>query len=365
MTRSRGVIQFVLDRSLLLPAGALVALAWVNTAPAIYEHFSDAAEFLVNDVGMVFFFALAAKEVVEATMPGGALSSTRRAAMPVLAAAGGMAMPALIFILVARAASEPALERGWAIPCATDIAFSYLAAQFVLGRRHGGLPFLLLLAIADDALGLILLAIFYPTGTVRPIEFVVLLGVALGVAFALRRWQTRSFWPYVGVAGAISWMAFWRGGVHPALALVPIVPFLPHVSLTQFEHRWKHPVQLVLFAFGLVNAGVPFSEIGIGTWAVLVAILVGKPLGIVSFALGGRVLGLHLPPDLDVPDLIVIGGVAAIGFTVALFFATAAFPRGGFLAETKMGALLSISGAVMAAIMAAVLGVGRFARGET
>jgi len=378
---ARRAIRFALDYSLLLPIGAALALVWANAAAASYDRFADATQFAINDVGMVFFFALAAKEVVEATAPGGALGSPRSAAMPVLAACGGMAVPALMFVAIARATSHADLTRGWAIPCATDIAFSYLAARFIFGPRHRGLPFLLLLAIADDALGLVLLALFYPAGDVRPLEFAVVFAAAMAIAYGFRRRRVRTFWPYIGVAGTLSWIAFWRGGVHPALALVPIVPFLPHArrdpglfvgappfahdALSEFEHWWKEPVQLILFAFGLVNAGVPIESAGIGTWAVLVAILVGKPVGIIAFSLAGRLFGLRLPSHVGVADLLVIGAVAAIGFTVALFFATAAFPSGLYLAETKMGALLSISGAALAIMMAAAFGVGRFAKGRT
>ena len=107
--------------------------------------------FVVNDIGMAFFFALAAKEVTEATAPGGALHSPRRAAMPLAAAVGGMLGPALIFITLTIVLDRPNLERGWAVPTATDIAFSYLAARIIFGARHPAIPFLLLLAIADDA----------------------------------------------------------------------------------------------------------------------------------------------------------------------------------------------------------------------
>src|SRR5688572_31558316 len=98
--------------------------------------------FAVNDIGMVFFFALAAKEVFEATLPGGALASPRKAAMPVLAAVGGMTAPALIYIGIVTFAEMPELSRGWAIPCATDIAFSYLAIIAVFNRSHPAVPFL-------------------------------------------------------------------------------------------------------------------------------------------------------------------------------------------------------------------------------
>src|SRR5581483_7246310 len=229
-SRFSAVARELVERSLLLPVGAVAGLAWANVSPASYEHFADALRFAVNDVGMVFFFALAAKEVVEATAPGGALSPVRRAALPIVAALGGMIAPAAIYLAIVAAAHEPALARGWAIPCATDIAFSYLTAQVVLGRRHHAIPFLLLLAIADDAFGLAILAVFYPIASLRPVEFLALIGVALGVSYALRRLRVRSFWPYVTIGGVVSWVAFWRGGLHPALALVPIVPFLPHAA---------------------------------------------------------------------------------------------------------------------------------------
>ena len=150
--------------------------------------------------------------------------------MPLLAAVGGMAGPALIFVGLAIASAQRELLPGWAIPCATDIAFSYLVARLIFGAKHPAIPFLLLLAIADDALGLAILAVFYPTGALRPLEFAVLLGIAVGIASVLRRRAHRSFWPYILGAGVVSWFAFFRGGLHPALALVPIIPFLPHAQ---------------------------------------------------------------------------------------------------------------------------------------
>ena len=153
---------------------------WANAHLDSYERLVHAMHFAVNDIGMALFFALAAKEVVEATSPGGALHSPRRAGMPLLAAVGGMVGPALIFVGLAVATAQRQLLPGWAVPCATDIAFSYLVARLIFGARHPAIPFLLLLAIADDALGLAILAIFYPTGTLRPIEFIGLLGSRWG-----------------------------------------------------------------------------------------------------------------------------------------------------------------------------------------
>jgi NhaA family Na+:H+ antiporter len=313
-------------------------------------------------------------EVVEATAPGGALHSPRRAAVPVVAAIGGMAGPAAVYLTLIAVLDLPELSRGWAIPVATDIAFSYLVARMLLGPRHPGIPFLLLLAIADDAFGLLILALFYPTGAVRLGEFALVGAVAVAIAWGLRRRSTRTFWPYVLAAGVVSWIAFYRGGLHPALALVPIGPFMPHASrdpglfvedpsardtLNRFEHWWKMPVQIVLFFFGLANAGVQVSDVGPGTWIVLAAIVAGKPLGIVLTTAASVASGLHLPAGVTWRDMIVVGIIAGIGFTVALFFATAAFPPGELLDQTKMGALLSFSAALLAFVAARALSVRR------
>ena len=365
-----------LDHSGLLVAGTVLALAWANVARESYERFAHALHFGVNDIGMMFFFALATKEVVEATAPGGALHSPRRSAVPLVAAVGGMVGPAAIYAALVLAFDRPELMRGWAIPCATDIAFSYLVGRVIFGPKHPAIPFLLLLAIADDALGLLILAAFYPTGELRPTEFVVVLGAALTFAWWLRSRHTLNFWPYIAGAGFVSWVAFYRGGLHPALALVPVMPFLPHAArdrglfvasrlhdtLNEFEHRWKIPVQGILFFFGLVNAGVEFASVGAGTWIVLTAILLGKPIGIVSCTALSVAAGLHRPAGVTWRDLTVLGVVAAIGFTVALFFATAAFPDGELLDQTKMGALLSFSAAIVALAAAFLLRVGRMAK---
>ena len=107
-------------------------------------------------------------------------------------------------------------------------------------------------------------------------------------------------------------------------------------TLSRFEHWWGTPVQFALLLFGLSNAGVPFEQVGAGT------------IGILIFSMAARSVGGRLPPGLQVGDLIVVGVTASIGFTVSLFFATAAFPGGAALAETKMGALLSFVAAPLA-----------------
>jgi len=126
--------------------------------------------------------------------------------------------------------------------------------------------------------------------------------------------------------------------------------------LDRFEHSWATPVQFVLLLFGFANAGVPFEQIGPGTYYVLAGLLFGKPLGILLFSNLARIAGASLPPGLRQGDPLVVGVAASIGFTVALFFATAAFSEGTALMETKMGALLSFSAAPLAVIVARMVG---------
>ncbi len=369
--RRSALARFIFDNSLLLLAGTIAAVVWANLDLVSYDRMTHPLHFWVNDVGMVFFFALAAKEVFEATLPGGPLASPRQAMAPLAAAVGGMVAPALIYATLAAALGSPELSRGWAIPCATDIAFSAMVARVVFPNGHPAIPFLLLLAIADDALGLMILAVFYPSGPLSIAALGILMASAGLTALWLKRHGVRSFWAYVLGPGALSWAALYFGGFHPALALVPIVPFMPHSprdlglfdpredlqvdTLNQFDHWWTTPVQFVLLVFGLANAGVPFEQVGPGTYFVLAGLLLGKPIGILLFSGAARLAGASLPAGLHLADLIVIGITAAIGFTVSLFFSTAAFPAGPALAETKMGALLSFSAAPLALIASRLL----------
>ena len=369
--------RFAVEHLLLLPLGGLIALVWANAAPESYFHFAFAIAFAVNDVAMVLFFALITKEVVEATAPDGVLHPWRRALLPVMAAIGATIIPAIIYVRVVDVLDEPMLAIGWPVTFATDIAVSYFIARIIF-RPHPAIPFLLLLAIASNILGFLALAIWHPTEDIRLGVGTLLMAVAIGVAFGLRRARVRSFWPYVLGAGSLSWYALFWSGFHPALALVPIVPFLPHAArdpgffvdarpnardaLSQFELWSRYPAQVALFFFGLVNAGVSLHALEAGTWGLPIAVIAGKPAGILiatGFALAA---GLHLPRQVGWRELIVVGFAAAIGFSIGLFFCTALFPPGQLHSEIGMGVLLSLAGAAFAVAAAKVLHVGRFGR---
>jgi len=382
-----GFIDFLFENSVFLLVGATAALILANVAPGSYGwlvHTKNASiaghqvnlfHFIVNDIGMAFFFLLAGKEIREAMLPGGPLASGRTAALPILATLGGMAGPALLYVAGAYL-FNPALARGWAVPMATDIAFSYMVARLIFpriaGKTHPAIVFLLLLAIADDAGGLIILATFYPTGKTNPLMLVALLGTAIGLSLLLWKvLKVKSFWPYLIGPGTISWYGFLVGGIHPALALVPLAWCLPHEhadlgiwapgesegqdTLNKMEHWWKRPVELILGLFGFVNAGVVMSAMGIGTALVCVGLLIGKPMGIVGMTMLGRLFGLKLPEGMNTRDLIVVGFAAGIGFTVALFVSIVAFPQGALQDSVKMGALFSFIVAPITLIIAKLI----------
>lgn len=413
------VWNFLTNYSLLLIIGAIIALVWANVDAHSYNAFVHmelihdffighahygpdgqvegrtlTLHYLINDVLMAFFFAIAAKEVWEAVILENGSLRGKKAATPLVATLGGMVGPITVYLGLAMLLGSDtydAVARGWAIPTATDIAFSYLVGRIVFGAGHPAVRFLLLLAIADDAAGLIILAIFYPSGELAPEWLLLSLGATVGV-YILANWlpqrldrgkQARpnstwmrnklSFWPYL-IAGAISWYGFQESGIHPALGLLPIVMTLPHADrafgifseaeayltdlLNHSEHLLKHPVEIVLFFFGLLNAGVEFNSIGSPTWLVLAGLLIGKPLGILAFGwFAAKPLGLGLPSGMRMIDLLVIGCVAAIGFTVSLFIASVAFDSSTMLGDipvqdaAKMGALFSFAAAIVSIIV--------------
>lgn len=407
------VWTYLTNHSPLLILGALIALVWANIDAGSYRQFVaftiwDTApighlhnghrtltlHYLVNDVLMAVFFAIAAKEVWEAVILKNGSLHGKKAATPLVATLGGMLGPVFVYLgLAAIMGSDTysAVANGWAIPTTTDIAFSYLVGRIVFGAGHPAVRFLLLLAIADDAAGLIILAVFYPSADLAPGWLLVSLGAAIAV-YLLANWgprrrdrgnqarpvstwmrKTWSFWPYL-IAGCVSWYGFMQSGLHPALGLLPIVVTIPHPDrafgifseaemyltdlLNMIEHALKHALNVILFFFGLLNAGVEFSAIGDATWLVLAGLIIGKPLGIFAFGWVAAVpMGLGMPRGMRIADLAVIGCVAAIGFTVSLFVASVAFDPGPVQDAAKMGALFSFVAAAISIIAGKLLKV--------
>jgi NhaA family Na+:H+ antiporter len=362
-----------LNRFLLLPLGAVIALTWANTEPESYFRFSHALAFPVNEIAMAFFLALIAQELFEALMPGGALAAWRHRALPTVAALGGLIGSVITFALYVRLAHEPVLMPAWPVVAAVDIAAGYYLLRLIYARRSGPVAFLLLVAVITDVVAMAVVSVQTPGFEVHPMGFGLLL-IALVSAAALRRRRVNVFWPYWLISGTLSWLALYWMGIHPALALVPIVPLLPHDRrpgevfadrpdhdpVHQAEHEWNGLAQLALFMFGLVNAGVIFRHVDTGSWAVLVAALAGRPLGIIAAVALAVSAGLHLPKRMKWADVIVVALATTGGFTFALFLASAALPAGAVAEQVTLGALLTTAGAVVTIYTAWMLCVGRF-----
>ena len=421
-SQKKGLSSFLQEFSIPLIAGVVAALVAANVAPEWYqfwfsEHHAGGHEtwstglkflghdvglyFLINDVFMVFFFGIAAKEITESCLPGGSLNPPKKAVNPLIATIGGVAGPVCVFfgfLYLARYLGIGGYDElseelwkdhhtAWGIPTATDIALAWLVARAVFGKGHAAVNFLLLLAVADDAIGLGIIAVFYgdPSNPAEP-AYLGLVAVGMAVAFAMRRMGVKYWAPYIFIAGPLSWLGLMLAHLHPALALVPIVPFLPgpkrdtglfasedevdvmgeatagdlgidHSPLHNYEHQTKVFVDFGLFFFAMGNAGVVFSNVGLMTWIILASLVVGKTVGITGFGLLGRSLGFPLPTGMGVRDLVMASFIAALGLTVALFVAGAAYPGDHHLqGEAKMGALLSGLVGIVAILASRFLG---------
>jgi NhaA family Na+:H+ antiporter len=361
------VFNLLSELAAFLLFGTFIALVWANIDYESYHHFVDAPlfysevlnhkgdhgvsfHFLVNDLFMVLFFGIAGKEVAESFLPGGALSSIKKASMPAIATAGGVLGPiATFFALHAIMAPDPGFAGGWAIPTATDIAYCWLFAGLVFGRAHPAVTFLLVLAVLDDLIGMLIIATVY-TPEVHP-AWLGLVAVAMVICEVMRRLGVKSFWPYFLIGAPLCWFGLHNTGVHAALALVPIVPFMPHAerdaglfqspdtdrdgdvdshdahddTMNRFEHFFKPIVDVGLFGFGLANAGVVLTmenAVSEPTLIILISLLVGKTVGVFLFCFVANKAGLELPEHVTIGQTAVIGLLAGIGFTVALFVTT-------------------------------------------
>jgi NhaA family Na+:H+ antiporter len=324
----------------------------------------------------------------------------KKAINPIFATLGGVAGPAAVFFVGLWALFQfgvyspelhdvEALRRGWGVPTATDIALAWLVARAVFGPGHPAINFLLLLAVADDGIGLAIIAIFYgdPTLPVRP-EYLALIAVGMAFAFGLRKLGVKYWAPYVWIGGPLAWLGLILAHLHPALALVFIVPFLPgphrdiglfakedevdrmgpelaadlqyeHSPLHNFEVRHKFFVDFGLFFFAFTNAGVSLAGIGPMTWLILGSLVIGKIVGISGLGLLAIRLGFPLPNEMGVRELLMAALVAALGLTVALFVAGAAFIDPVLLGQAKMGALFSGFVGLVAIVLGRALGMGR------
>jgi len=313
--------------------------------------------FWINDGLMAVFFFVVGLEI-RRELASGELSDRRRAALPVVAAVGGMLAPALIYLVVN--GGGPA-ARGWGVPMATDIAFA-VGVLSLLGRRvRPTLRVLLLtLAVVDDLGAILVIALFYSSSL--SLSGFLIAGAGIAIILLLRRLKVRAPGAYLAPA-VVVWAGTVAAGIHPTLAGVALAFVSPvrawyGEQLEHGLHRWVAFGLMPLFA--LANAGVPlggasFAGTGPGPFlGVVLGLALGKPLGIVALSWAAARVGLAaLPGGFGWTDLLVLGLVAGIGFTMALFIAGLAFPEGQLLETIKLAVL---SGSALSALLGLVAG---------
>jgi Na+:H+ antiporter, NhaA family len=328
--------------------------------------------FWVNDGLMTVLFLLVGLEI-RREMHDGALSDPKVATLPVVAALGGVVVPALLYVLIN---SDPSARRGWAIPTATDIAFA-VGVLSLVGRVPPALRLLLLtLAIIDDIVAILVIAFFYSNG-LAPGGFLIL---AAGVLLALAmQWLGIAPATAYVLPGAVVWFGMLRSGVHPTLAgvllglLTPVTPafglrrrnptVLAEESPVERVESVLHPCVAfgIMPIFALANAGVSLHGLDLSanlpltiTVGVGAGLVLGKPLGIVLAALAAVRLKLcALPDGVRWRHALLLGLLGGIGFTMSIFIANLAFDDPVLLAAAKLAVLIA---SVVSAALGIVLG---------
>lgn len=403
---------------IVLLFAAAVALVWANSPYAHGYHlfwhlpvsiglgnlvFSQSLHFWINDGLMTVFFLVVGMEV-RREIHEGALSERSQAALPVVAAVGGVIAPAVIFLTLNL---DPVRSQGWAVPTATDIAF----AVGVLALLGSSIPrnvriFLLALAVIDDVIAVLIIAFFY-SGGLNLVGFLVA-GFGIMMVLGLQRIGAGSAYAYI-VPGAVVWTGLLMTGAHPTLAGVVLGLMTPVRSMpmderpidvvsrvarelsTRFSaakndaeamarplrqlrvanremlppvvrvqsalHPWV--AFAIMPVFALANAGVTVGGVDLSAGpaslvmsGVAVALVVGKPLGIVAITWLAVRAGLcRLSPGVSWAAVWLVGLLAGIGFTMSIFIALLAFPNPDLLAAAKLGVLVG-------SLVAALLGLG-------
>lgn len=362
---------------ILLIIAAAIALVWANTpARASYHALCELsvgpsalnlnlplATWAADGVLAIFFFVVGLELKRELVV--GSLSNPREAAVPMIAAVGGMAVPALVFTTMILATGDRAATVGWAIPTATDIAFAVgVLAVFGKGLPRALRTFLLTLAVVDDLLAIIIIAAFYShslnyAALAASIFFIV-------VFAAVVRARKVHVLPLILLAIS-AWFFMHESGVHATVAGVAMglsVSARPiHGENEDRAHRFAHALNplsavVVLPVFAFFAAGVTIVDVGGDIFrepvffAVAAALVVGKFLGVlITTAIAVSLTPLHLPDAIGLRDLVPIGFLTGMGFTVALLIAELSFTGTSHLPEAKVGVLV---GTFVAAILGAI-----------
>jgi Na+:H+ antiporter, NhaA family len=361
---------------ILLMAAAALAMIFANSAlSADYFHFVHAAagpeltpklgpmtvHLWINDGLMAFFFLLVGLEIKREFVDGH-LSTWADRRLPVVAAAAGMVVPAVIYLAIA--GGDPALVRGWAIPAATDIAFAIGVLAILGSRAPASLKlFLTTVAIVDDMGAVAIIALFY-TAELKIAALIAAATIWLAM-MALNRFRVNALWPYL-ILAALLWYATLLSGVHATIAGVMAafaIPFRRTLGAPDAEdsalHRLEHvlakPVAFFIVPlFGFANAGVSLDGFGLPSLAaplplgIALGLFLGKQMGIFGSVWAAVKLGIAVrPKDASWPQVYGVALLCGIGFTMSLFIGGLAFTDAAQGDAVKIGVLM---GSLLSAI---------------
>lgn len=411
------VSPFVRHFALALGIGIVVATAWLNLNPGGYYDFIEwrladlrAPDWLAHYVTipalmapepasltpasltsgllMAFFMFFVGKELWEALiLRHGALSGPQ-ALVPLGGVAGAVIGAALVWVLVGAAvetAEEASFAVGWQVPLGSDVVLGYIVGRWLFGAGHPALHVLLLVTIACDFIGLLLLGLSYPTGGLLRLAW---LGLALAASFGVwalygrrpdpnapesARRKGLHLWPYI-LAGAISFAGVAAAGLPPALGFLPVIPAIPHADrsfglfaeaesflhdpLNRLAHLLVRPLALVLFLFGLTRGGIDLLAFAPTTLTTLAAFWIGKPLGfLVGAVLMAQLARAPLPQGVHLRDLVLIAVLLGMGFTVPVLALDSALPGGGMAEAARLGLAISLAAGGAALLLRRLLGL--------
>lgn len=304
----------------------------------------------INDGLMAVFFLLVGLEIKREVIEG-ELSSVRQAVLPVLAALGGVAVPALIYFLFN--GQDPETAKGWGIPMATDIAFALGILSLLGDKVPSGLKiFLAALAIVDDLIAILVIAIFYSS----KLHFLYLgyAGALFILLMVFNRIGVKNLFFYL-VPGAVMWYFIHHSGIHATIAGVLVALTLPtneedtDSPLEKLEHALTRPVNFIIMpVFALANTNIAFESemvqgltgnVGLG---IILGLLLGKPTGIFVMSwLSVKIRAADLPSETTWIHVLGLGLLGGIGFTMSIFIALLSFSQQAFQNEAKFAILIA------------------------
>lgn len=303
---------------------------------------------------MAIFFFLVSMEIKREIIEG-ELSSLKKAAMPAFAAIGGMLMPAIIFYIITYGTN---FTKGWAIPTATDIAFT-LGIAAMLGKRvpNNLKVFLMALAIIDDLGAIIIIAIFY--GSIIQWSYLIMATTTTIILFLIRK---NKFGFIHFILGILLWYFVYNSGIHATIAGVVFGLFIPNNLLRNFEiklHHWVYFFILPLFVLAntaiTISSNLNITANATLSVAILTGLVIGKPIGIVAICFVLHKLKLAtMPKNISFKMLLVGGLLAGIGFTMSIFVSTLAFDNMELQNISKISIL---TGSAIAAILGIIIAI--------